>query len=79
MSTQPRAAIQAEADFGYHLLVRRAVTELVGADLGLGWAPPATDGSCEAAGLPTRALAAIQQPCWPLTEIAACWDSREPR
>jgi hypothetical protein len=38
--------------FGYHLLVRRAVTELVGAKLGL--AAPAADGSCEVTGLPAR-------------------------
>jgi len=75
-----RVAEQADLHlFGYHLLVRRAVTELVGAELGLGWTPPATDGSCEVAGLPPRALAAIQQPCRPLSEIAACWDSREPQ
>ncbi len=62
--------------FGYHLLVRRAVTELVGGELGLGWAPPASDGSCEVSGLPTRVLAAIEQPCRSLAEIGACWDSR---
>ena len=65
--------------FGYHLLVRRAVTELVGAELGLGWAAPAADGSCEVAGLPAQALQVIEQPCRPLAEIGACWDSREPR
>jgi hypothetical protein len=65
--------------FGYHLLVRRAVTELVGAELGLGWAAPAPDGSCEVTGLPARALDEIRQPCRPLSEIAACWDSRERR
>jgi hypothetical protein len=65
--------------FGYQLLVRRAVTELVGAELGLGWAAPATDGSCEVTGLPARALDAIRQPCRPVSEIAACWDGRERR
>jgi hypothetical protein len=65
--------------FGYQLLVRRAVTELVGAELGLGWAAPATDGSCEVTGLPARALDAIRQPCRPLGQIAACWDGRERR
>jgi hypothetical protein len=65
--------------FGYHLLVRRAVTELVGAELGLGWAAPAADGSCEVTGLPARALDVIRQPCRPLGEIAACWDGRERR
>jgi hypothetical protein len=65
--------------FGYHLLVRRAVTELVGNELGLRWAAPAPDGSCEVTGLPTRALDAIRQPCRPLSEIGACWDGRERR
>jgi len=65
--------------FGCHLLVRRAVTRLVGAELGLRWATPATDGSCAVTGLPARALAEIRQPCRPLFEIAACWDSRERR
>ena len=65
--------------FGYHLLVRRAVTELVGAELGLGWAPPAPDGSCEVTGLPAGALQVIEEPCRPLSEIGACWDSRERR
>jgi hypothetical protein len=75
-----RVAEQAELHiFGYHLLVRRAVTELVGAELGLRWAAPATDGSCAVTGLPARALAEIQQPCRPLSEIAACWDGRERR
>jgi hypothetical protein len=75
-----QVAEQAELHiFGYHLLVRRAVTELVGAELGLGWAAPAADGSCAVTGLPARALDAIRQPCRPLSEIAACWDSRERR
>jgi hypothetical protein len=65
--------------FGYHLLVRRAVTELVGAELGLGWAAPAADGSCEVTGLPARALQVIEEACRPLSEISACWDSRERR
>jgi hypothetical protein len=65
--------------FGYHLLVRRALTELVGAELGLGWATPAADGSCEVTGLPVRALQAVEEPCRPLGEIRACWDSRERR
>ena len=69
-----RVADQAERHiFGYHLLVRRAITELVGAELGLGWAAPAADGSCEVTGLPARALAEIE-PCRPLSEIGACWD-----
>jgi hypothetical protein len=63
--------------FGYHLLVRRALTELVGAELGLGWAAPAADGSCEVTGLPNRVLQVIEQPCRPPSEISACPDSRE--
>ena len=65
--------------FGYHLLVRRALTELVGAGLGLGWAAPAADGSCEVTGLPAQALQSIEQPARALSEIGACWDSREQR
>jgi hypothetical protein len=66
--------VEEQADlhiFGYHLLVRQAVTELV-PELGLGWAPPANDGSCEVTGLPARVLHAVDQPCQPLSEIAAC-------
>jgi hypothetical protein len=66
--------VEEQADlhiFGYHLLVRRAVTELV-RELGLGWAPPADDGSCEVTRLPTRVLAAVEEPCRPLAEINAC-------
>jgi hypothetical protein len=75
-----RVAEQAERHiFGYQLLVRRAVTELVGAELGLGWAAPAADGSCEVTGLPARVLQAVEQPCRPLSEIGACFDSRERR
>src|ERR687890_315156 len=55
-----RVTEQAERHiFGYQLLVRRAVTELVGAELGLGWAAPAADGSCEVTGLPAQALQSI--------------------
>jgi hypothetical protein len=67
--------VEEQADlhiFGYHLLVRRAVTDLV-RELGLGWAPPAHDGSCEVTGLPSRVLQAIESPYRPLSEIAACW------
>jgi hypothetical protein len=75
-----RVADQAKRHiFGYQLLVRRAVTDLVGAELGLGWSAPAADGSCEVTGLPARTLAEIQQPCRPPSEIAACWDGRERR
>jgi hypothetical protein len=74
-----RVADQAKRHiFGYQLLVRRAVTDLVGAELGLGWAAPAADGSCAVTGLPARVLTEIQQPCRPLSEIGACLDSREP-
>jgi hypothetical protein len=75
-----RVAEQADLHiFAFHLLVRRAINQLVGEELGLGWAPAALDGSCELAGLPARALAAIERPARPLAEIGACWDSREPR
>jgi hypothetical protein len=57
--------------WGYHLLLRRAVNDLV-RELDLGWAPPAEDGSCEVTGLPTRVLAAVEEPCQPLSEITAC-------
>jgi hypothetical protein len=66
--------VEEQADlhiFGYHLLVRQAVTELV-RELGLAWAPPAEDGSCEVTGLPARVLQAVEQPCRPLGEITAC-------
>jgi hypothetical protein len=66
--------VEEQADlhiFGYHLLVRRAVNDLV-RELDLRWAPPAEDGSCEVLGLPTRVLQAVEQPCRPLNEIAAC-------
>ena len=57
--------------WGYHLLLRRAVNELL-RDLDLGWALPAEDGSCEVLGLPTRVLTAVEQPCRPFAEIQAC-------
>jgi hypothetical protein len=57
--------------WGYHLLLRSAVTELV-RELDLGWAPAAEDGSCEVLRLPTRVLQAIDQPCRPLAEIGVC-------
>jgi len=69
-----RGRVEEQADlhiFGYHLLVRRVVTELV-RELGVGWAAPADDGSCEVTGLPARVLQAIEEPCRPLVEIAAC-------
>jgi hypothetical protein len=69
-----RERVEEQADlhiFGYHLLVRQAVTELV-QELGLGWAPPAEDGSCEVTRLPARVLQAVEAPCRPLGEIGAC-------
>jgi hypothetical protein len=57
--------------WGYHLLLRRAVNELL-RELDLGWALPAEDGSCEVLGLPTRVLAAVEELCRPLAEITAC-------
>jgi hypothetical protein len=70
-----RERVEEQADlhiFGYHLLVRHAVTDLV-RELGLGWAPPVEDGSCEVTGLPSRVLQAVEGPCRALSEIAACW------
>jgi hypothetical protein len=57
--------------WGYHLLLRRSVNELV-RELDLGWALAAEDGACEVLGLPTRVLAAVEAPCRPLGEIGAC-------
>jgi hypothetical protein len=57
--------------WGYQLLLRTAVTDLV-RELDLRWAPMAEDGACEVLGLPTRVLQAVEQPCRPLSEIAAC-------
>jgi hypothetical protein len=57
--------------WGYHLLLRQAVTELI-RELDLGWALAAEDGACEILGLPSRVLQAIEQPCRPLAEIGAC-------
>jgi hypothetical protein len=69
-----RERVEEQADlhiFGYHLLVRQAVNDLV-RELGLSWAPPADDGSCEVTGLPARVLQAVEEPCRPLSEIVAC-------
>jgi hypothetical protein len=57
--------------WGYQLLLRREVNQLV-RELDLGWALPAGDGSCELLGLPARVLEGVEQPCRPLSEIAAC-------
>jgi hypothetical protein len=70
----PAALVAEQANlhiWGYHLMLRRAVTELI-RELDLGWAPPADDGSCEVTGLPTRVLQAVEEPCRPLGEVAAC-------
>jgi hypothetical protein len=57
--------------WGYHLLLRSVVTELL-RELDLGWALAAEDGACEVLGLPTRVLQAVEAPCRPLGDIAAC-------
>jgi hypothetical protein len=57
--------------WGYQLLLRRAVND-PSRELDLGWAPPAEDGACEVLGLPARVLQAVEAPCRPLSEIAAC-------
>jgi hypothetical protein len=69
-----RGRVEGQADlhiFGYHLLVRRTVTELI-RELGLRWAPPGADGACEVFGLPSRVLQAVERPCRLLGEIATC-------
>ncbi len=70
----PAALVAEQASlhiWGYHLLLRREVNDLI-RELDLGWAPPAEDGACEILGLPTRVLAAVDVPCRPLAEIGAC-------
>jgi len=57
--------------FGYHLLVRRAVTGLI-RELGLNWQRLAEDGSCEVWGLTAPMLECISLPARPLGEIHAC-------
>jgi hypothetical protein len=57
--------------FGYHLLVRRAVTGLL-RELGLNWQRLAEDGSCEVWGLTAPMLECVGQPARPLGEIHAC-------
>jgi hypothetical protein len=59
--------------WGYHLLVRHQLTELL-EGLGLNWTLPAADGSCEVIGLSAAELAAIGAPARPLSEISACRD-----
>jgi hypothetical protein len=57
--------------FGYHLLLRRAVTGLV-SELSLSWDVLAPDGSCEVWGLDPQVLDSIRLPARPLGEIYAC-------
>jgi len=57
--------------WGYHLLVRHQLTELLGG-LGPNWTLPAADGSCEVLGLSAGELATIGTPARPLGEISWC-------
>jgi hypothetical protein len=57
--------------FGYHLLLRRALTPMV-RELGLNWEQLAPDGSCEVWGLTAPVLECISLPARPLGEIHAC-------
>lgn len=57
--------------WGYHLLARHQLTELL-LELGLNWTLPAADGSCEVIGLSAAELATIGKPARPLTDISAC-------
>jgi hypothetical protein len=59
--------------WGYHLLVRHQLTDLLH-ELGLTWTLPAADGSCEVLGLSAGELALIAEPARPLSEISACRD-----
>jgi len=65
------AALAATLVWGYYLLVRHQLTELL-LELGLNWTLPAADGSCEVLGLEAGELAAIGEPARPLGEISAC-------
>jgi hypothetical protein len=65
------AALAPVLIWGYHLLVRHQLTELI-LGLGLDWTLPAADGSCEVLGLAASELATIGQPARPLGEIHAC-------
>ena len=80
MLQSPRCVPGGEASwqpliFGYHLLVRRAVTGLV-RDLGLNWQRLAEDGSCEVWGLTAPMLECISLPARPLGEIHA-WSASD--
>ena len=59
--------------WGYHLLVRHQLTELL-QELGLAWSLPARDGSCEVLGLSEAELAVVGEAARPLGEINACRD-----
>jgi hypothetical protein len=59
--------------WGYHLLVRHQLTDLL-QGLGLNWTLPAADGSCEVIGLSASELATIGKPARPLGEISACME-----
>jgi hypothetical protein len=69
-----RARVEALAPvliWGYHLLVRHQLTDLLHG-LGLDWSLPAVDGSCEVLGLSEAELAVVGEPARPLSEISAC-------
>ena len=57
--------------FGYHLLLRRAVSPLL-RELGLNWQQMTQDGSCEVWGLTPPMLACVSRPARRLGEIHAC-------
>ena len=57
--------------FGYHLLVRRAVSPTL-RELGLNWQQMAQDGSCEVWGMTAPMLACVARPARRLGEIHAC-------
>jgi hypothetical protein len=57
--------------WGYHLLVRHQLTELL-QGLGLDWSLPAVNGSCEVLGLSEAELAVVGEPARPLGEISVC-------
>jgi hypothetical protein len=69
-----RARVEALAPvltWGYHLLVRHQLTELLHG-LGLDWSLPAADGSCEVLGLSEAELAVVGEPARLLGEISWC-------
>jgi hypothetical protein len=69
-----RARVEALAPvltWGYHLLVRHQLMELLQGPW-LDWSLPAVDGSCEVLGLSEGELAVVGEPARPLGEISAC-------